>query len=58
MDKLNHLIEVARQSHNTPWILSFLVGFFAIRKVQYVPTNEDEVLGDNIPATLIENIER
>lgn len=58
MDRLNHVIEIARQSHHMPAILSLLVGLFLLRKESYLFSDDDNGIGDNIPLTLIDSLKR
>jgi len=55
MDRLNHIIEVIRQSHHMPWAIAFFVGLVLVRKSRL---EDSEILGDNVPATLIEGLRR
>jgi len=55
MDRMNHLMEVAKQSQHLPWVFAFFVGLVVVKKNR----NDDvELLGDNVPATLIEGLRR
>jgi len=54
MDRVNHVIEIAKQSHQVPAILSLLIGIFLLRKEAYLFSDEDCELGDNLPVTLID----
>jgi len=58
MDRIDHVIEIAKSSHQMPLLLSFLVGLFIIRSSRDVELNEDDIVGDNVPTTLIEGIGR
>jgi len=53
MDRLNHIIEVIRQSHHLPWAIAFFVGLVLIRKSRLEDT---EILGDNVPASLMDGM--
>jgi hypothetical protein len=54
MERINHLIEVASQSHHMPWVLAFLVGLFVIKKDEGAHAREAEAFGDNIPTSLLD----
>jgi len=56
MEKINQIVEIAKQSHHLPWALSLLIGLFIIRKEQR--EYEGEIFGDNVPTTLMEGIGR
>jgi len=55
MERMNHLIEVAKQSQHLPWVFAFLIGLVFIKKDRH---DEAEILGDNVPTTLIEGMGR
>ena len=55
MEKIQHLIEMAKQSHHLPWALAFFVGLVITKKDR---CNDVEILGDNVPTTLIEGLGR
>lgn len=55
MDRINQMVEVVRQSHHLPWVLAFIVGLIIARKSRI---DDVEILGDNIPTTLIEGLGR
>lgn len=55
MEKIQHLIEMAKQSHHLPWALAFLVGLVMIKRDR---CDDVEMLGDNVPTTLIEELWR
>lgn len=55
MERMNQLIEMAKQSQHLPWVLAFLVGLVFVKKDKH---SEGEILGDNVPTTLIEGIWR
>ena len=54
MDRIDHVIEIANSSHHMPMLLSFLMGLFVVSRVE----GREEVLGDNVPATLLEGLGR
>ena len=56
MDRLSHVIEIARHSHHMSGVLSLLIGLFLLRKESYLFS--DEEVGDNIPMTLIDALNR
>ncbi len=57
MKNINHLIDIARQSHqHMPALLSLLLGLIIIKKNPSVFFSDDEAIGDNIPVTLMECI--
>ena len=59
MKNINHVIDIVGQSqHHMPALLSLLVGFIAIKKNPSIFFNDGEVVGDNIPITLMESIRR
>lgn len=55
MERLNHIIEVIRQSHHLPWVIAFFVGLIVARSSKF---DDVEMLGDNVPTTLIEGLGR
>jgi len=55
MDRLNHVIEALRQSHHMPELLSLLVGPVLLKKENSL-FHEDEVIGDNIPTSLMDGL--
>jgi len=55
MERLNHIIEVMRQSHHLPWVIAFFVGLMVVRNSKF---DDSEILGDNVPTTLIEGLGR
>lgn len=55
MERLNHIIEVIRQSHHLPWVIAFFVGLMVMGKAE--SANAD-IIGDNVPTTLIEGMGR
>lgn len=58
MKNMNHLIDIAGQSHqHMPALLSLLVGLCIIKKKSYF-FGDDENLGDNFPVMLKESIKR
>ena len=58
MDRLEHVVELAKASHqHLPALLSLLVGLFSIKKASFLNI-EEETAGDNIPVTLMESIGR
>ena len=58
MDRIDHVIEIAKSSHQMPLLLSFLVGLFVIKHSRDIELYEDDIVGDNVPTTLIEGIGR
>jgi len=56
MDRLNHVLEIAKHSHQMPAILSLLIGLFLLRKESYLFSDEDNGIGDNLPITLIDSL--
>jgi len=58
MKNVNHLIEIAGQSHQHMMaFVSLLVGLIVIKKNPYIFFSDDEIVGDNIPVTLMESKE-
>ena len=56
MDRLNHVIELAKSSHqHMPVLLSLLVGLFSIKRDPFLFIDE-VATGDNIPMTLIDSL--
>ena len=55
MDRMDQVIEIARSSHQMPLLLSFLAWVFIVSRTE---GGEEEVLGDNVPTTLIEGLGR
>ena len=58
MNRIDNVIEIAKSSHQMPLLLSFLVGLFVIKRSRGVELYEDDIVGDNVPTTLIEGIGR
>jgi len=59
MKNMNQVIDIVSQSqHHMPALLSLLVGFIAIRRNPSIFFSDGEVVGDNIPITLMESIRR
>jgi len=58
MDRIDHVIEIAKSSHQMPLLLSFLAGLFVIKHSRDIELYEDDIVGDNVPTTLIEGIGR
>ena len=56
MDRLNHVIEVVKQSHHMPALLSLLVGMFTIKKSSFIHAEDDDALGDNVPTSLMDGL--
>lgn len=58
MNRLDHVIEITKSSHqHLPALLSLLVGLAYIKKEPFLYIG-DRVPGDNIPVTLIESVRR
>lgn len=58
MDRLDHVVELAKSSHqHLPALLSLLVGLFSMKRDSFLCMGE-ETPGDNIPTTLMESIRR
>lgn len=58
MDRLSNVIEIAKHSHHMSAVLSFLIGLFLLRKESYLFSDEDNGIGDNLPLTLIDSLNR
>ncbi|MDP3791235.1 MAG: hypothetical protein Q8R38_04230 [Candidatus Omnitrophota bacterium] len=58
MFRVNHIVEIAKHSHQMPVILSFLIGMFLLNKEAYLFNDEDKGVGDNIPLTLIDSLKK
>ena len=61
MDRIDHVVEIAKSSHHLPMLLPFLLGLFAVgrdRSADIADIRDDEIVGDNVPTTLIEGIGR
>ncbi len=58
MERMNEVIDIARSSRHMPFLLSLLVGIFVIRKDRYADEVEDPVIGDNVPASLMQSLGR
>ena len=56
MDRLNHVIEIAKQSHHMPALLSLFLGLIVIKKRPSVFFTENDIPGDNVPATLMDGL--
>ena len=58
MDRLDHVVELAKSSHQyLPALLSLLVGLSSMKRDPFLNIEEKDS-GDNIPVTLIESIRR
>ena len=58
MDRLDHVVELAKSSHqHMPALLSLLVGLFSMKRDSFLSIG-DENSGDNIPVTLMESVRR
>ena len=58
MDRLDHVVELAKSSHqHLPALLSLLVGLFTIKRNSFLYIGEENP-GDNIPVTLMESVRR
>jgi len=58
MKNIEHLIDIAGQSHqHMPALLSLLVGLIIIKERSYF-FGDDEAVGDNIPTTFMESRRR
>lgn len=53
MERMNDVIEIARSSHHVPFVLSFLLGVFLIKKERRIEEVDDPVIGDNVPAIFL-----
>lgn len=58
MEKFGQAVDIVRSSHHVPFLLSLLLGICLIRKKKYAEEANDPVIGDNIPASLIEFMRR
>jgi len=59
MKNINHLIEIVGQSHqHMPALLSLLLGLIFLKKELPLFSDNDVVVGDNIPVTLMELIRK
>jgi len=58
MDRLNNIIEVVKQSHHMPALLSLLVGLFIIKKSSFLHVEDGDALGDNIPTFLMDGLKK
>ena len=58
MYRLNNVIELARQSHQMPAMLSLLIGLFLLHKEPYLFSDEDKSIGDNVPLTLVDRLNK
>jgi hypothetical protein len=56
MERVDHVIEVLKQSQHIPALLSLLVGMTIIRKRPWLSFGDDEAAGDNIPASLMDGL--
>lgn len=56
MERIDHALEIARQYHHMPILLSLFVGLLVIKKRPWLFFNEGEIAGDNIPASLIDGL--
>ena len=58
MERIDHVVEIAKSSHHIPMLLPFLLGLFAVGRDRGADGREEKIMGDNIPTTLIEGIGR
>jgi len=58
MERLNHFIEITKSSYHLPAFLSFLVGMLVVNKRVYSNREDNDILGDNLPLTLIDSLSR
>ena len=58
MFRVNHIVEIAKQSQQMPAVLSLLIGLFLLRKESYLFSSGEKVIGDNIPLTLAGKINK
>lgn len=56
MEKINHMVEIANQSHHLPLFISFLIGVLTVKKRVYMNREDTDILGDNLPLTLIDSL--
>ena len=56
MDKLSNIVEIAKHSHHMPALLSLFLGLIVIKKRSSAFFKENEITGDNIPATLMDGL--
>lgn len=58
MERIEHAFEIVRTSHHVPFLLSLLLGIFLVKKDRHAEEVSDPVIGDNIPASLMEFMRR
>ena len=58
MEKFGQAVDIVRTSHHVPFLLSLLLGVLIIRKNKHTEEANDPVIGDNIPASLMEFMRR
>ena len=54
MERIGQAVDIVRTSHHVPFLLSLLLGICFIRKNKYAEETNDPVIGDNVPASLME----
>ena len=58
MFRVNHIVEIAKQSQQMPAVLSLLIGMFLLHKESYLFSDEDNSIGDNIPLVLVDKLNK
>ena len=58
MERIGQAVDIVRSSHHVPFLLLLLLGMFVIRKHKIAEEASDPVIGDNIPASLMEFMRR
>lgn len=56
MKNINHLIDIAGQTHFGPTLLLFFVGLMFQKKRSWSLFTDDEITGDNIPVSLMDRL--
>ena len=57
MEKIRHIFEAVSQSQHMPALLSLFVGLMVIRKRPWLFFSDNEIVGDNIPASLMDGLD-
>ena len=56
MERLDQIIAITKSSHHLPAFLSFLAGMLIAKKRVYSNWEDNDILGDNLPLTLIDSL--
>lgn len=56
MDRIHDVIEAVRQSHQMPTFFPLLIGMFIIKRVSFLHTEDADIMGDNVPTSLMDGL--